>query len=121
MKLKFILRPNETVRREIVAELFIQLIHSYKVKSEVPYMNTMLEVFYREASASVTSKQTPEELRKTMHQGTFIKILFQRGVYSPTGIFKYIKTLSKTTEQKIVKTKFGPTLEVLSFNLLHIF
>ena len=57
------------MRREIVAELFIQLIHSYKEKSEVPYMNTMFEVFYREASASPTSKQTPEELRKTMHQG----------------------------------------------------
>ena len=64
----FCTRPNESVRREIVAELFIQFIHSC-VGEPVPFLNIILEIFYREAAATAESKQTSESLRNTMHQG----------------------------------------------------
>ena len=72
-------RPNETVRREIVAELLIQFIHGFNDKSDVPYLNVIMEVFFREAAAGADSTQTSEELRKTMHQGNSELRLFLIG------------------------------------------
>ena len=62
------LRPKETVRRELVIELFIQFIHKHK-NERIPHLHVMMEVLAREATAKEDSRQTPEELKKLSHKG----------------------------------------------------
>ncbi|CAG5097928.1 Oidioi.mRNA.OKI2018_I69.XSR.g15294.t1.cds [Oikopleura dioica] len=64
-------RPKETVRRELVIELFIQFIHKHK-NERIPHLHVMMEVLAREATAKEDSRQTPEELRKLSHKGATV-------------------------------------------------